>query len=177
MSPDEPYTSLAARAKSGDQRAFEELYRAHVGRVYGLCLRLLADRPRAEEVTQRIFITAWMKLGSLREESSFGAWLRRLSLNMALNELKVAARRAMRTAAWDDSSLHAIPDIRPGPNIQIDLERAVSLLPPQARAVFVLHDVEGFSHEDIASELGVAVGTCKAQLSRARRLLREALEK
>jgi RNA polymerase sigma-70 factor (ECF subfamily) len=174
---EETPADLVAQARSGDQQAFEELYRAHVGRVFALCLRVLADRPRAEETTQKIFIRAWMKLASLRGENSFGFWLHRLSMNMALNELKTFERRGLQVLNWDSASLRAVPGAWRSRNTPIDLERAIALLPPQARAVFVLHDVEGFRHEEIAADLGVAVGTCKAQLSRARKLLREALER
>lgn len=167
---------LVAQARSGDQQAFEELYRAHVGRVFALCLRVLADRHLAEETTQKIFIRAWMKLDSLHEESSFGFWLHRLSMNLALNELKTMARRGFRESDWESAPLQAVPSQSHSRNSQIDLERAIAMLPPQARAVFVLHDVEGFRHEEVATELGIAIGTCKAQLSRARKLLREALE-
>jgi RNA polymerase sigma-70 factor (ECF subfamily) len=174
---DETSADLVAQAKSGDQQAFEELYRAHVGRVFGLCLRVLADRPWAEEATQKIFIHAWMKLGSLREETSFGFWLHRLSMNMALNELKTFERQGSQVSNCDSASLRAVPGDWHSRNTQIDLERAITLLPPKARAVFVLHDVEGFTHEEIAADLEIAVGTCKAQLSRARKLLKEALER
>ncbi len=168
---------LVAQARSGNHQAFEALYRAHVGRVYAVTLRVLADRARAEDITQRIFVRAWMKLGSLHDDSSFGSWLHRMSMNMVLNELKVLARREFQESDWERVTLPAVRGIWRSTNATIDLERAILLLPPKARAVFVLHDVEGFRHDEIAANLGVAVGTCKAQLSRARRLLREALEK
>ncbi len=174
---EDPFSDLVAQARSGDQRAFEELYRALVGRVFGLCLRVLADRSSAEEVTQKVFIHAWLKLRSLREDRSFGSWLNRIAMNMALNELRSLARRELQVSDIPDAPIRVTTGRWHSQNTQMDLEKAITLLPPQARAVFVLHDVEGFRHEEIAADMGIAVGTCKAQLFRARRLLREALER
>jgi len=148
-------TDLIHRAQQGDRTAFEALYRAHSGRVYALCLRLTADRALAEERTQDAFVRAWERLATFRGESAFSSWLYRLTVNEVLLE-----RRAIG-----------------GAGIALDLERAVAALPPGAREVFVLHDVEGYRHEEIAQLTGIAVGTSKAQLFRARRLLREALNR
>ena len=165
-----------ARAQAGDQGAFEKIYREHVGRVFGICLRMLSNLSRAEELTQRIFVRAWMKLNSFRGESSFSSWLYRLSVNMVLNELQSCRRESGRPFDCDGSQIAPEPSVTPSPNRQMDLEKAVASLPPQARIVFVMHDIEGYRHAEIADVLGVAVGTAKAQLFRARRLLREALK-
>jgi RNA polymerase sigma-70 factor (ECF subfamily) len=173
---EEDVSDLVEQARSGDHGAFEALYRRHVGRVYALCLRIFADRSKAEDLTQQIFIRVWMKLGSFRGESSFGSWLFRVSMNVVLNELKSEEARERRTAPAEEAS--ELVSAREVPsNLQLDLESAIAVLPRQARTIFILHEIEGFSHEEIAAALGVAIGTCKAQLSRARRLLREALER
>ena len=166
--------ALVRRASAGDTQAFERLYRDNVGRVHGAILRLVGmDRARAEELTQEAFIRAWQKLASFRHESAFSTWLYRLGVNTALMDLR--GRREEANA--DDAGLEAAA----GGEVPFcaaergDLERAVSGLPPRARAVLVLHDVEGWKHEEISAELGMAVGSSKAQLHRARGLLRRAL--
>lgn len=168
---------LVRRAQEGDVTAFEQLYRENVGRVYALCLRLSADAARAEEFTQDVFIRAWEKLGSFRGESAFTSWLHRLTVNVVLSQRRSEGRRAAHEVTTDDLSYfdgasHVAP-----PEAGIDLERAIEALPPGARTVFVLHDVEGYKHEEIARLTGRAEGTCKALLHRARKLLREALER
>jgi RNA polymerase sigma factor (sigma-70 family) len=167
-------SALVRRASAGDMQAFERLYRANVGRVHGAILRLVGmDRARAEELTQEAFVRAWQKLSSFRHESAFSTWLYRLGVNTALMELR--SRRD--ETHIDDAALEAVA----GGEVPFcaaergDLERAVSALPPRARAVLVLHDVEGWKHEEISAELGMAVGSSKAQLHRARGLLRRAL--
>ncbi len=168
-------SDLVEQARSGDHGAFEVLYRRHVGRVYALCLRILADRSKAEDLTQQIFVRVWTKLYSFRGESSFSSWLYRLSVNAVLNELKSGETRNGRTSAAEEAS--ELASARETlPNLQLDIEAAVAALPKHARTVFVLHEIEGFSHEEIAAALGVAIGTSKAQLSRARKLLRETLD-
>jgi RNA polymerase sigma factor (sigma-70 family) len=166
--------ALVRSAIAGDTAAFERLYRDNVGRVHGAILRLVGmDRARAEELTQEAFIRAWQKLSSFRHESAFSTWLYRLGVNTALMDLR--GRRE--DANMDDVALEAAA----GGSVPFcaaergDLERAVSALPPRARAVLVLHDVEGWKHEEISVELGMAVGSSKAQLHRARGLLRRAL--
>jgi RNA polymerase sigma-70 factor (ECF subfamily) len=164
---------LVARAREGDRAAFEALYRAHVGRVYALCLRLSADRVRAEELTQDTFVLAWRRLGTFRGESAFGSWLYRIAVNAALGEHRSASRREQRVVPLSDP-----PQGRSDAGdtaLAVDLERAIAALPQGARSVFVLHDIEGYGHGEIARMSGVAVGTSKAQLHRARRLLREGL--
>jgi RNA polymerase sigma-70 factor (ECF subfamily) len=171
-------SDLIQRAQQGDQAAFEELYRAHVGRVYALCLRLTADRVRAEELTQDAFVRAWERLASFRGESAFSSWLYRLTVNVVFLSQRAGRRRALRVFTTDDPAAFETPGDVPGTEAgRLDLEHAIAALPPGAREVFVLHDVEGYRHQEIAELTGIAEGTSKAQLFRARRLLREALSK
>ena len=177
MEPEETIPELIARAKEGSHDAFEKIYQIHVGRVYSVCLRILCDRSRAEEITQQVFIKSWMKLGSFRGESSFGSWLHRLAVNTILNELKASKRMQFRNHSLDDVPTEPVSHENCSRETQMDLERAIASLPLGARVVFVLHEIEGLNHQDIADRLGLANGTCKAQLSRARKLLREALKR
>jgi RNA polymerase sigma-70 factor (ECF subfamily) len=168
---------LIEEAKSGNHRAFAEIYRIHVGRVYGICLRLLGDRSRAEEVTQQVFIRLWTKLASFRGESSFGSWLFRIALNVALSELKASASMQFQVSSLDDLPIKSVSQESCSQETRMDIENAIAALPMGARVIFVLHEIEGLNHKDIAEKLGLANGTCKAQLSRARKLLREALKR
>jgi RNA polymerase sigma-70 factor (ECF subfamily) len=175
-------SQLVRRAQAGDQGAFAALYRAHVGRVYALCLRLEGDAARAEELVQDVFVRAWEKLDGFRGESAFGTWLHRLAVNVVLGDRRSAWRRSRVVLAGGGSEETAMEAwTAPAPAgagaEAIDLERAVASLPAGARTVFVLHDVEGYRHEEIAAMTGIAEGTSKAQLFRARRLLRERLER
>jgi RNA polymerase sigma-70 factor (ECF subfamily) len=165
---------VVARAQAGDVTAFEELYRRNAGRVYGLCLRLSGDATQAQELAQDVFVRAWQRLSSFRGESAFFSWLYTLTVNHAFSEGRSRRRRLARITTTDDLTPYERPHA-PRPETAVDLERAIAGLPAGARAVFVLHDVHGFKHEEIGGMLGVATGTCKAQLHRARRLLREAL--
>ncbi len=164
------------RAQRGDTRAFEQLYREHSGRVYAVCLRIVADRGRAEELTQDVFVRAWQSLASFRGESAFSSWLHRVAVNVVLVDFRTQKRYAARVASTDDLTRFDRGESEYQSGEHLDLEKAIAALPPQARAVFVLHDVEGYRHEEIAERMGTAVGTSKAQLHRARKLLREALE-
>jgi RNA polymerase sigma-70 factor (ECF subfamily) len=174
--------SDVARAAAGDRRAFERLYRAHVNRVFSLCARMTGDRTRAEELTQDVFVRAWEKLNLFRGESSFGTWLHRLTVNVVLNARKSEGRSRSRFEENDEEAggmdAHAgVVEGHLAPGDLLDLEEAITRLPPGARRVFVLHDVEGYKHEEIAEMLGVTSGATKAQLHRARLLLREALNR
>jgi RNA polymerase sigma-70 factor (ECF subfamily) len=174
--------SDVARAAAGDRGAFERLYREHVNRVYSLCARMVADRSRAEELTQDVFVRAWEKLHLFRGESSLATWLHRLTVNLVLNARKSEGRQRTRFEENDDEmgGMDALPGVvgMPlAPGDLLDLEEAVERLPPGARRVFVLHDVEGYKHEEIAEMLGVTSGATKAQLHRARLLLREELNR
>ena len=164
------------RAQGGDRRAFEQLYRLHVNRVYGLCLRMTGQHSQAEELTQEAFIRAWERLDSFRGESAFFSWLYRLTFNVVLGDKRSRQRREARVAGTEDLEAIAHPAQRQRPGLRVDLEEAIATLPPGAREVFILHDVEGYKHEEIAEIVGIAQGTSKAHLHRARRLLREQLQ-
>jgi RNA polymerase sigma-70 factor (ECF subfamily) len=170
-------TSLVHRAQNGDRAAFEQIYRKNAGRVYAICLRISANAGRAQELTQDVFVRAWKMIGTFRGESAFSSWLYRLAVNVVLVDLRAKKRRTARVMVTDDLSPYDRNNNITAPELTIDLERAIAALPEQARAVFVLHDVEGYQHSEIAALMGMAEGTSKAQLHRARKLLREALEK
>ena len=166
---------VITRAQSGDDRAFERLYRENLGRVYALCLRMTGDRADAEELTQEAFVRAWQKIGSFRGESAFSTWLHRLTVNLVLTEFRTRARRRERVSLSDDLTAHDAPARSEAPRERVDLESAIASLPECARHVFVLYEIEGYKHDEIASMMGIASGTTKAQLHRARKLLREVL--
>ena len=163
-----------ALAQAGDAQAFERLYRQHVPRIHALVRRMVGGDADAEELVQDVFVRAWQRLGTFRGEAAFGTWLHRLAVNLVLNWLKGSAKDR-----WlvDGDVLEIAPARMARPDVRMDLEDALAKLPPGARQVFVLHDVEGFRHEEIADQLGVTSGTTKAQLHRARMLLRGHLER
>jgi RNA polymerase sigma-70 factor (ECF subfamily) len=171
----DPDVALAA---AGDRHAFERLYRQHVNRVFSLCVRMVNDRARAEELTQDVFVRAWDKLHLFRGEAAFGTWLHRMTVNLVLNARKTDGRQQSRFEEDEDGDgIAALPGRPHSPGDRMDLEAAIAKLPKGARRVFTLHDVEGFKHEEIAEMLGVTTGATKAQLHRARLLLREALNR
>jgi RNA polymerase sigma-70 factor (ECF subfamily) len=157
--------------------AFEALYRRHAGRVNAVCLRLTADRTRAEEAVQDVFVRVWERLGTFRGESAFGSWLHRLAINTVLQTMRSERRRVARVGSADDLEIVDAPAAPAHVDDQIDLEAALARLPEQARMVVVLHDVEGFTHEEIATMTGVPPGTVRSQLSRARKTLLQWLER
>ncbi len=169
----EPAAELVTRACRGDTGAFEALYREHVGRVYGLCLRMTGQPASAEDLTQDTFVNAWRSLPGYEGRSSFSTWLHRIAVNAVLAKRRGPQGRnevSMTDDAGEqmefeqkDSFDEATP---------IDVERAIAALPPGARDIVVLHGIYGYSHEEAAGMLGIAVGTCKAQLHRARHLMR-----
>ena len=166
--------ALVRRAAAADIAAFEQLYRRHHARMHGVIARLVGQAgSRAEDLTQETFVRAWQALPAFRFESAVSTWLHRLAVNTALMELR--SRRGRPGMDDDEDALESVPSADTAGNAMLgrDLERAVATLPPRARAVLVLHDVEGWKHEEIAAELGMAVGSSKAQLHRARHLLRE----
>lgn len=167
--------TLVGRAARGDIGAFEELYRANSGRVYVLCLRMTGDPALAEELAQEAFVRAWQKLGSFRGASAFSTWLHRVTVNVVLGHRRSTARSETRLQVVGDDLQGGAGAGDASPAESIDLERAIAALPDGARTVFVLHDVEGYRHREIARLTGIAVGTSKAQLHRARRILRKAL--
>lgn len=169
-----------ALAAGGDRRAFERLYRANVGRVLAICVRMCSgDRGRAEDLVQDAFVRAWERLPQFRGESAFSTWLHRLTVNVVLEAQRSERRERARLEPAD--ALNDAGDVAPplAPRERhadrMDLAAAIAALPPGARAVFALHDVEGYKHEEIAAMLDITSGGSKAQLHRARRLLREAL--
>ena len=168
---------LVRAAQRGDTAAFEELYRQHVARVYGLCLRMCANPAKAEDLTQEAFIRAWQKLGSFRRQSTFRTWLHRLTVNLVLGNLRSTGRWESHLTAIDSLPERGDGGAGAKSEVALDLERAISQLPPQARMVFVLHDIEGYKHREIASLCDLAVGTSKAHLHRARKQLREVLKR
>ncbi|TNJ33699.1 sigma-70 family RNA polymerase sigma factor [Arenimonas terrae] len=168
--------ALVRAAGAGDMRAFEALYRKHSRRVYSVLWRLCGHEARAEDLVQEAFVRAWQALPGFRFESAFSTWLHRLAVNTALMEIR--SRSGGEALETDDAALEfqATADSAGHRTaLGLDLERAVATLPPRARAVLVLHDIEGWKHEEIAAELGMAVGSSKAQLHRARNLLRKRL--
>lgn len=154
-------------------RAFEALYRQHIERVHALCIRMSADPSAAEELVQRAFVRAWERLASYRGDSAFATWLHRVTVNVVLEDRRAAGRQITRLA--EAQAPEPASPTPPHPGVRMDLERAIGTLPVGARRVLVLHDIEGWSHEDIAAALGVSIGTTKSQLHRARQLLREVL--
>jgi RNA polymerase sigma-70 factor (ECF subfamily) len=167
---------LLGEAQRGDVAAFEAIYRRHAGRVYALCRRLAGDAGRAEELTQEAFLRAWRHLGSCPGSEALAGWLCRLAIHVALSDNRKTRRRSHRETLSADGEMPERGGSPASPGLALDLERAIDRLPPGARQVFVLHDVEGFRHEEIGKLLGLSPGTSKAQLHRARRLLKEALE-
>lgn len=169
-----PVSEDVLSAAAGDRQAFERVYRAHVDRVFSLCTRMLGDRTLAEEVTQDVFVRVWEKLPGFRGESAFSTWLHRVTVNVVLSRRKTVGLHQARTT--DDEDAQAFVASRPvSVGDRLDLESAIAGLPAGARRIFVLHDVEGYTHEEIGDQLGITPGGSKAQLHRARMLLRAAL--
>ncbi|MEL7310010.1 MAG: sigma-70 family RNA polymerase sigma factor [Pseudomonadota bacterium] len=158
---------LVARAAAGDRPAYEQLYNRHCGQIYALCLRMTANPAEAEDATQDAFIQAWSKLNLFRGDSAFSSWLHRIAVNVVLTRMRKNKREAerLRLVTPDDDNVSVDDHDMP------DLERAIAGLPDRARQVFVLAGVYGYTHEQVAETLDVAVGTCKAHLHRARQLL------
>jgi RNA polymerase sigma-70 factor (ECF subfamily) len=165
----------ARLAAAGDAQAFERLYRRHVARVHSLARRMIGTED-ADEVTQDVFVRAWEKLGSFRGEAAFGTWLHRLAINVILGRRKQLGIRRERFVDGEKAigRLSANPK---GAEAVIDFEAAMQLLPDGAQQVFVLHDVEGYKHEEIAEMMGISAGTSKSQLHRARLILRDYLDR
>jgi RNA polymerase sigma-70 factor (ECF subfamily) len=170
---------LAQRCRHGDAAAFEELYRAHAGRIYNLVFRMAGPGQDAEDLLQEVFLNAYRKLGSFRGDSSLGTWLYRLAVNHCLDFLRGRqARMARATDSLDDEG--AIEPAAASPAVptavsRLDLDRAIARLPQGCRAAFILHDVEGFEHNEVAKLLGVSEGTSKSQVHKARMKLRAML--
>ncbi|MGH8443236.1 MAG: RNA polymerase sigma factor [Nevskiaceae bacterium] len=165
------------RARDGDSRAFEQLYRRHSDKVFGLCVRLChGDRAKAEQATQDAFVRAWEKLEGFRGDSQFGTWLHRITVNVVLGEHRLLKRWTTFEDAEAQAPAPELWTVADDGMLARDLERALAKLPKGARTVLWLHDVEGYLHEEIAELTGIAVGTSKAQLHRARKLMKEHLQ-
>lgn len=176
-----PDFELTQAAAKGDMGAFETLYERHYRRVYSLCLRMMANATEAEDLTQEVFVQLFRKLGSFRGESQFTTWLHRLTVNQVLMHFRKKGVKVEQTT--DEGEMTDVVQAgteRPSSMPVVDriaLDRAIALLPPGYRTVFVLHDVEGFEHEEIGTLLGCSVGTSKSQLHKARMKLRTLLTK
>ena len=171
---------LADRCRQGDPQAFEDLYRQHAGRLYGLIFRMAGSAEEAEDLLQDVFLHVHRKLGSFRGESSLGTWLYRIAMNHCLDYLRGRHAKAGRATDSLEDDRIAEP-MAPAPAVpsaisRLDLERAIGRLPEGCRAAFLLHDVDGFEHHEVASILGVSIGTSKSQVHRARMKLREILK-
>ena len=171
-------------AQDGDAEAFAALYDAHVSRLFALAMGLTGDRRMAEELVQDTFVRTWERLTSFRGECAFSTWLHRVAVNVLLAGERSRKRRALRVAIVADlagdgngsgPTLES-PTADRDPGLSMDLESAIARLPAGARAVFVMHDIGGYAHAEIATQLGIAEGTSKAHLFRARRLLRGMLD-
>ena len=172
MAADEQASIL--KAQRSDARAFETLYRLHVDKIYGLCLRMTGNVSEAEDCTQEAFIQAWKKMAKFRGDSAFATWLHRIAVNAVLGRIRKSKREQDRIQAVSEAQPVRVAT---GDTGELrDLAEAVDRLPERARHVFVLNAVYGYSHEEAAGMLGIAAGTSKAQLHRARRLLMQQLE-
>lgn len=166
--------ALIKRAQRADARAFESLYRLHVDRVYGICLRMTGNVSEAEDCAQEAFIQAWNKMQKFRGDSAFSTWLHRIAVNSVLGRMRKSKREQDRIMAVTDTDT---PVFATGDSGELrDLSEAVDRLPEGARNVFVLHAVYGYTHDETGEMLGIAAGTSKAQLHRAKRLLAQQLK-
>ena len=160
----------AMLAAAGDARAFERLYRGHVARVHGLARRMAGD-DEAGELTQMVFVRAWQKLETFRGEAKFGTWLHRVAINVILGR-RASLKLERERRQGGDEVLGTVAARPAGTEHRMDVDAAIARLPRGARQIFVLHDVEGYKHEEIGRMLSINPGTSKAQLHRARMLLR-----
>ena len=163
------------RARSGDVDAFEAVYRTHACAIQALCLRMSGDRSVARELVQDVFVRAWERLPSFRGQSSLATWLHRLAVNVVLEKWRSAKRDALRLIDDPDGMAFDAPTAQADLDSAMEIEGAMARLPAGARAVFVLHEIEGYSHEEIAAMTGIATGTSRTQLFRARRALAKML--
>ena len=170
-------TELINLAGNGDDNAFKELFHQNVSRVYALCLRFSADKDTADELTQKVFIKAWEKLSSFRNESRFYTWLHRIAVNVFLMHKRTEKRFLRKSSQSEHFWVNQNGKIESNVEMNIDMENAIASLPKQARMVLVLHDIEGYKHKEISDMLKIEVGTSKANLHRARKQLREELLK
>ena len=176
LQPQPRQCRLICRVSRAELPAFEELYRQHSARLFGLAWRMCGTRADAEDLLQEIFLLAYRKLPEFRGESSVGTWLYRLAMNRCLDHLKSRQARAIgATTTLDETMMKTSTAAGDGGIKRLDLEKAIAQLPQGARAAFLLHDVEGFQHQEIAAILGISEGTSKSQVHKARLRLREIL--
>lgn len=166
---------VVRRAQQGDVSAFESLYRTHSVAVYALCRRMVGDDREARDLVQDVFVRAWERLTTFRGQSSLTTWLHRLGVNVVLEHLRSSKRDAARLMDGDDETFGS-RSMAGRLDAAIDLDAALVQLPNGARVVFVLHDMEGYSHDEISQMTGIAPGTARAQLWRARRALMKLLD-
>ncbi|WP_394222422.1 RNA polymerase sigma factor [Alteromonas gracilis] len=162
---------LISRAKGGDKQAFRSLYDTHIGRVYALCYRLTGEKGMAEDASQEVFIQLWKKLDNFDGQSQFSTWLHSVTANITISYIRKQKGWVQRMFNLESSGINEMPAEQN--STDIDLEALVVRLPERARMVFVLHALEGYRHEDIASMLNMAVGSSKAQFFRAKQLLKD----
>jgi len=167
--------ALIERARDGDGAAQRALYEAHVDRIYRLTFRLTGREHMARELTQDTFVRAFAGLAGFRQDATFGTWLHTIAVSVTLNEIKRQKRQQSREAPFEEALTISRSTPISDPVLRDRLAEAVAALPEGCRVVFMMHDAEGFTHEQIAASLGVTTGTTKAQLSRARERLRVAL--
>jgi RNA polymerase sigma-70 factor (ECF subfamily) len=169
------FDAIVHRARQGDVDAFEIIYRAQAPAVLALCRRMVGNEGEARDLTQDTFVRAWERLIQFRGQSDIGTWLHRIAVNVVLLHLRGSKRDALRLLDADDE----VPSVRATDasiHIRLDVDAALAQLPSGARTVFVLHDVEGYSHDEISQMLGLAPGTVRTQLWRARRALMRLLD-
>jgi len=171
-------THWVEQAQAGNRHAFEQLYRRHCGKIYALCWRMCGgDKALAEDMLQDAFVRAWNKLHLFRGDSKFGTWMHRLTVNVILSDKRIRVKRLQREQELSEGierTMVGERDVSAG--LRKDLEAAIAGLPERARTVLVLYDIEGYRHAEIADITGMAVGSSKAQLHRARKLVRQALQ-
>ena len=165
---------VVRRAQQGDVEAFESIYRSHAPAIHALCRRMIGDEREARDLVQDVFVRAWQRLPTFRGQSALATWMHRLAVNVVLEQMRSTRRDVARFIDdADHDSLFARPT---SPDERMDLDRAINRLPAGARTVFVLHDIHGYSHDEIAQMTGIAAGTARAQLFRARRALMRLLD-
>jgi RNA polymerase sigma-70 factor (ECF subfamily) len=167
---------VVRRAQNGDVAAFEAIYRAHNAAIYALCRRMVGDEREARDLVQDVFVRAWQRLPTFKGQSALATWMHRLAVNVVLEHMR-SAKRDLARFVDDDDTTDTLPATRgASPDTQMDIDRAVAQLPAGARSVFVLHDIHGYSHDEISQMTGIAAGTARAQLFRARRALMRLLD-
>jgi len=177
MAAAEADADLVARCRAGDVNAFETLYRQHAPRLHALATRMAGSPQDGEDLLQEIFLQAYRKLGSFKGDAALGTWLYRLAVNHCLDHVRSRqAKMGRMTGTLDDDPAHEPAAPRDTPVARLDLERAIRQLPDGCRAAFVLHDVEGLDHREVANLLGIAEGTSKSQVFKARMKLRAILK-